>query len=191
MIFKQFRCFTKNGANNPLFVFWFRYIVWAEKQIGFSYSQLKTKIKMKTMHIEIITPEMKGIAQEEQDIKTKLESLQVKRREIEQVQLETAKNKVKDIPSFLGVSSLNDVIQLIREVFDGNIPLDTIVGSGSKLRLTSDQKEMISKRLKKGDKPSDLAQEFEVSLGTIQNIKKDAGLVRSRTPATGLRLSRA
>jgi len=122
------------------------------------------------------------IATEEQKLKAQLEALATARQAQETAAREKIANQVRELPKMLGVGSLADVINLVRQVEKGTLGKLATDASRSYVRLTDEQKKEIVAKLKNGIQASVLVVEYGVSAPTIQAIKKDAGLVRSYAP---------
>lgn len=95
--------------------------------------------------------------------------------EVEARNEEIAKN-VRKLTDTFGVATLADVISLIKQVEKGTLGKLDASASRAYVRLTDEQKTAIRARLAKGgsgNQVSELAAEFNVSGGTIYNLKKE------------------
>ena len=104
---------------------------------------------------------------------------------------QTAKNEatatnVRKLTKMFGVPTLADVISLIKQVEKGTLGKLDASASRAYVRLTDEQKTEIKARLAKGgsgNQVSELAAEFNVSGGTIYNLKKEkVGVPAPATP---------
>ena len=108
---------------------------------------------------------------------------ELKAKEIEARNEEIATN-VRKLTDTFGVATLSDVINLIKQVEKGTLgKLDKTASEGrTYTRLTDEQKDTIRARRAKGgsgNQVSELATEFNVSIGTIYNLSKET----AETPA--------
>ena len=122
------------------------------------------------------------IATEEQKLKAQLEALATARQAQETAAREKVANQVRELPKLLGVGSLADVINLVRQVEKGTLGKLATDASRTYVRLTDEQRKEIAAELGKGVQASVLVVKYGVSAPTIQAIKKEAGLVKSYAP---------
>ena len=93
---------------------------------------------------------------------------------------QTARNeeiatKVRGLTKMFNVATLADVIALVKSVDKGTLGKLDASASRSYVRLTPEQKVTIRERRAKGgsgNQVSELAAEFNVSVGTIYNVEK-------------------
>jgi hypothetical protein len=119
------------------------------------------------------------IASQEQKLKAQLAELANAREAQETAAREKIATQVRELPKMLGVGTLADVINLVRQVEKGTLGKLAADASRSYVRLTEAQRAEIVEQLKKGIQASTLVEKYGVSAPTIQSIKKDAGLVKS------------
>lgn len=99
-------------------------------------------------------------------------------------------NTVRGLVAVFGVSTLGDVINLIKQVERGTLGKLDASASRSYVKLTDEQKAGIRARLAiggSGNQVSELAAEFGVSVGTVYGMKKgkeDAASAVESAPAT-------
>ena len=83
--------------------------------------------------------------------------------------------KVRSLTKMFNVATLADVISLVKSVDKGTLGKLDASASRSYVRLTPEQKATIRERRAKGgsgNQVSELATEFNVSVGTIYNVEK-------------------
>lgn len=80
----------------------------------------------------------------------------------------------------VGLESTEALINALRDLARKPRPAKAPPKKRKRVRLTPAQKEKIAKEIKGGLKGTHAAKKFGVSLPTVQKIKKDFGLVKSR-----------
>lgn len=115
--------------------------------------------------------EVIDINAEEQKLLAQLAALKEKKAAAETARLNKIADIVRSFPEMLGVTTLAEVIALMKHVEKGTLgKVDAT--ARPYVKLTDEQKTTIKARLAKGEQVSVLANEYNVSGGTIYNIKK-------------------
>jgi len=86
--------------------------------------------------------------------------------------------KLATLHESVGLASTADLIEALQS-------LGSKAKKGKRARITPAMKEQIGKALKSGEKGSAVARQFGVSVPTIQNIKKELGLVKTTAKKRG------
>ncbi|MDR1011304.1 MAG: helix-turn-helix domain-containing protein [Opitutaceae bacterium] len=90
------------------------------------------------------------------------------------------------LPGQYGYSDINEFIEALRKVFDVRGSSDkTPAASGKRTRskITPEIKEQVKAAVIEGKRGSAIAAEFGISLPSVQNIKKEFGLVKPHETA--------
>jgi len=101
-------------------------------------------------------------------------------------ELENYKNKIAELEAAIEaerrekLATLHETVGLtsVEELIEALQSLGASGKRGKRTRITPAMKEQIGKALKDGEKGSAVARKFGVSVPTIQNIKKELGLVK-------------
>jgi DNA invertase Pin-like site-specific DNA recombinase len=112
------------------------------------------------------------------ELEAKLLAAKNKRIEEEKAARAALTEKINKLPEMLGLGSLKEVMNAIRSVNKG-------VSNGTSNRISDETKANIRAALTAGNQTlREIADAFNVSVPTVQNTKKDMGLVKARTPKT-------
>lgn len=109
-----------------------------------------------------------------------LQEIERKKQEIAELEKQAAeqrKQKLLSLHEQVGLNSVHELIEALQEVAG-------VKSSGSKSkrrgRITPQLREEIGQALRDGASGSQVAQQFGISTASVQNIKKDLGLVKQR-----------
>ncbi len=109
---------------------------------------------------------------EEQKLLAQLAALKEKKAAVEKARLDKIAETVRGFPEMLGVATLGDVINFIKQVEKGTLgKVDATVGR-TYTRLTDAQRATVKERLAKGEQVSVIADSMGLQYGTVYAIKK-------------------
>ena len=104
---------------------------------------------------------------------------------LEQSIAKEMKQKLVKLPSEYGFDSLSSFIKALKQAAGGRGAKADKVGRPGKrakrAKITPELKESVKEAVKAGKTGAAIAKEFGISLPSVQNIKKEFGLVKKRS----------
>jgi hypothetical protein len=91
------------------------------------------------------------------------------------------------LPGQYGYSDINEFIEALKKVFDvcgGSNKPSAAGGKRTRSKITPEIKEQVKAAVLEGKRGSAIAAEFGISLPSVQNIKKEFGLVKPHETAS-------
>lgn len=118
-------------------------------------------------------------------VTNKLEKLREYQREMAKLEKELAtfNAKLASLPAKYGFKSMDAFIDALRAVKSGKAkPATAATPSGRKPRavITAETKQKVKALVNDGKTGSQIAKSLNISLPSVQNIKKELGLVKAR-----------
>jgi hypothetical protein len=120
-------------------------------------------------------------------ITDKIKELAVFKAKIEALEAEVAKQlhaELSELPFNYGFDSLNGFIKAVKQAAGGHSSFKAPKATGEKRRrrakITPEMKNGIKAAVKAGKTGAEIAKEFKISLPSVQNVKKEFGLVKAR-----------
>jgi hypothetical protein len=115
-----------------------------------------------------------------------LEELKARAAQLE-ADIETERTaELAALPDQYGYSDINEFIKALKKAFDARGGSDKTSAAGGKRtrsRITPEIKEQVKAAVIEGKSGSAIAAEFGISLPSVQNIKKEFGLVKPHETA--------
>lgn len=124
------------------------------------------------------------------EVVKELEAARAKVAELENSLAKERKQKLAGIPKEYGFDNVEDFIKALRGAGSGprrgRKPKAAPAASSSKkrskrARITPEVKEKVKAAVAAGKTGAEIAKEFSISVPSVQNIKKEFGLVKSRS----------
>lgn len=100
----------------------------------------------------------------------------------ETARIEKLASLIREFPKTLGVTTMSEVIALIKAVEKGTLGKIDQSASRSYVRLTSEQRDTVKARLAKGEQVSVIADSMGFQYGTVYAIKKGVTVEVAVTP---------
>lgn len=113
----------------------------------------------------------------------KLEAARSKVTKLEQAISEKRNRELAGLPAQYGFDSLNSFIKAVRAASGGKISKSASSsksGRRSRAVITDETKENVKKLVAAGKTGSEISEQLGISLPSVQNIKKELGLVKAR-----------
>jgi hypothetical protein len=120
------------------------------------------------------------------DVIKELEAAKAKVLELESTLAKERRQQLASLPKQFGFENLEDFIRAVREASGsarrGRPAKAAVRGQkrGKRARITPELKEKVKAAVQAGKTGAAIAKEFGISVPSVQNIKKEFGLVRSR-----------
>ena len=120
------------------------------------------------------------------DVIRELKAAKAKVAELETTLAKERRQTLAGLPSEYGFDSLEDFIKAVRDasgsVRRGRGAKKAVKAEkrGKRARITPDLKEQVKAAVQDGKTGAAIAKEFGISVPSVQNIKKEFGLVKSR-----------
>jgi hypothetical protein len=121
-------------------------------------------------------------------ITDKIKELASFKSKVEALEAEVAKQlqaELAGLPAQYGYDSLNGFIKAVKKAGGGRSSFKAPKVAGGKRRrrrakITPEMKDGIKAAVKAGKTGAEIAKEFGISLPSVQNVKKELGLVKAR-----------
>ena len=118
------------------------------------------------------------------DTVKQLQAAKAKVAALEQSIAKAQKQKLSKLPAQLGFASIADLIDALSQISGGRGRKAAKAGKASKrakrAKITPEVKDKVKELVKAGKTGSAIAKELGISLPSVQNIKKELGLVKKR-----------
>ena len=120
------------------------------------------------------------------DVVKELEAAKAKVAELETTLAKERKQKLAGLPREFGFDGVEDFIKAVRGAAGssrrarGTKPVGKPDKRAKRARITPDLKDKVKAAVQGGKTGAAIAKEFGISVPSVQNIKKEFGLVRSR-----------
>lgn len=119
---------------------------------------------------------------ETEKLRKQLAEIEEKKRQARDALMQKQRDAVANLPEYFGVTTMDEALTIIKSVTRGTKPGTGKRGRGSV--ISDETKDKIREALKTGEKTAkEIATDFAVSVPTVNNIKKAAGLVKQRVAA--------
>lgn len=117
-------------------------------------------------------------------VTNRLEKIREYQREMAKLEKELAKfnAKLAALPAKYGFKSMNEFIDALRASQSGKAKVAGATSTGRKPRavITAETKQKVKAMVNDGKTGSQIAKALNISLPSVQNIKKELGLVKAR-----------
>lgn len=118
------------------------------------------------------------------DTAKQLQAAKAKVAALEQSIVKQQSQKLAKLPAQLGFASVADLIDALKQVSGGRAPKAAKAGKPGKrakrAKITPEVKDKVKEAVKAGKTGSAIAKDLGISLPSVQNIKKELGLVKKR-----------
>lgn len=109
-----------------------------------------------------------------------IEQYRKKIAELEKQVAAERKSELRALPAKFGYATMKEFIRALRTLGGGQAAGPGRRRRGKRARITPEMRNEIKAALQSGKKGVQVAKEFGISVPSIQNIKKEFGLVRKR-----------
>lgn len=125
-------------------------------------------------------------------LEDKIKELQRITQQKQKLEAEIAESRsaeLASLPGRFGYSDVKDFVKALLAASGGRMPRkaagETVKKRGKRARVTPEMREEILAAARAGETGPVIAKRFGVSVPTVQNIKKAAGLVKARASSEG------
>jgi hypothetical protein len=117
----------------------------------------------------------------------KIKEIAAFKSKIEALEAEVAKQlqtELSGLPEQYGFASLKEFFKAVKKAAGGHVSFKAPKAAGGRRRrrakITPEMKDGIKAAVKAGKTGAQIAKEFKISLPSVQNVKKELGLVKAR-----------